>query len=486
MAVSARLEIHQINVGQGDSTLIVNRDLGKVADAIQATSGLVLPSEKIDYVPYAIQHGVSLDGTVAKALLIDGGDDEYGGDVIDYLRAHGVLEGRRTGYLGNLTVLVSHHHDDHMAGLRSLFKQQEPASSKAKGGKAPGLTARYQPGAVFHAGHFGVRAPASARYDAFLKDLDQAQTIRTRNRTVVHTLTTGGLENGVPAVIDLGAGADDIPIRVRVLAAAQGVYDPAIKQVTEIRSVGSAVDQNDRSVVVMVEYGSFRYFAGGDIAGNGGPQGGNIGQNAMQKSGKRYYSVHADVESVLGPVLESAFPMTQTYTAGVAKYPWPGYCTVMKANHHGSSSSMDVHLLATLRPLIVLISSGVKARFHRHPTPEVMRRLAGAWTDRKGKSVPNSVAQVYLTEVASRVRSKAFATQLGTARVLGDIVVRPVDETVTALQKATASGGELKVQVYGTGVSTTIYDRQTSLWPTETVKSQDRYPIGPWMHTDTH
>ena len=36
-----------------------------------------------------------------------------------------------------------------------------------------------------------------------------------------------------------------------------------------------AWDENDRSLCFVLEYGSFRYFHGGDIAGDGGLAGGN-------------------------------------------------------------------------------------------------------------------------------------------------------------------------------------------------------------------
>jgi hypothetical protein len=482
---SARLEIHQLNVGQGDSILIINRNLDKVADAITAKSGTTLPSDPMERVPYAIKNTVPLDGTVVSALLIDGGDDEYGGDVVDYMRAHGVFDGKAAGFCPNLTVLVSHFHDDHMAGLRSLFKMKdETKGAKVKGAKAPGLVARYRPAHVYQACHPGATVPVSARFAAFQADLNAAQAPR-KQPTKLHTLDPGGLENGAPAVISLGVGVNNIPIKVHVLAAAQGVYNPLLKRVVKIESVSSAVDQNDRSIVVMLEYGSFRFFAGGDIAGDGGAAGGNTGQNMMQKSGKRYYSVHADVESILGPALEAKFPATpKPYVANGAKYPWPGYCTVMKADHHGSSSSVDVHLLATMRPRIVLISSGVKSRFHRHPTPEVMHRLTSAWTDRRDNNVPNSIDRVYLTEMASKVRKKPFGTELGSALIMGDIVVRPVDESIADLDAGTVT--RLQVQVYGTGVRTEIYDQGTVLRQTVNVNPQSSYPIGPFPHYDDH
>ena len=96
MAVSACLEIHEINVGQGDSVLIINRDLVKLTAAIVSNKGAkAVPADPIDHVPYCLANSVPLAGTVTKALLVDGGDDEYGGDVINYLTDLGVLDGAK-------------------------------------------------------------------------------------------------------------------------------------------------------------------------------------------------------------------------------------------------------------------------------------------------------------------------------------------------------------------------------------------------------
>src|ERR1700722_2037139 len=133
MPKTACLEIHQINVGQGDSTLIINRDLAKVQAALEKAK-LTLPADSIDWVPLAVQNRetVSLVGTVKKALLIDAGDDEYGGDVLAYMTTQGVLDGKSKWY-PDLMLMVSHYHDDHMAGLRCIFKER--IDPKKKGDK---------------------------------------------------------------------------------------------------------------------------------------------------------------------------------------------------------------------------------------------------------------------------------------------------------------------------------------------------------------
>src|SRR6266568_1231986 len=107
MPQSASLEIHVLNVGQGDSVLVINRDLVKAAAAIKAVKGSKnVPANPIDYVQYALKNDVPLAGTVKKALRSDGGDDEYGGDVLNYMTDQGVLDGKSV-YRPDLSLVVS-------------------------------------------------------------------------------------------------------------------------------------------------------------------------------------------------------------------------------------------------------------------------------------------------------------------------------------------------------------------------------------------
>jgi beta-lactamase superfamily II metal-dependent hydrolase len=499
MPRNACLEVHQINVGQGDAVLIVNRHLGNLDIAIRAAIAAAAqtpkplpqqPVDPIDWMPYAVANGVPLAGTVKRALLVDGGDDEYGGDVAGYLEAHGVFT-PGTVWTQNLALVVSHYHDDHMAGLRSVFKEKvEDDNGKAH------INDRYRPGSVYQSSVTTKSKPKSERFRLFQEDVRKAVNRRT-DKTELFTIDIGGRDSaGEPMKISLGQGIDNIPIDVHIVASGQGVYDPARKNVTSIASRGKTVDQNDRSVVLMLQYGSFRYFMGGDIAGNGGPAGGNTGGNAADTKKKKFFSQHADVEGVLGPALERRFPASTQWTPGAPKFVNAGYCTVMKADHHGSSSSVDVYLLATLRPCVVLISSGVRSRFHRHPTQQVIDRTTAAQTGRwqprpvNGTSpgtVANKIQRVYVTEAAKKVKGTAFSMDLRGAPIMGDIVVRPIDETVRAVQNANARGAQLTVQVYGSGTRSEIADLRTELRETAAVNPQPHtYPIGPYEHSDTH
>lgn len=492
MPKTACLEIHQLNVSQGDSILIINRDLDKVEAALRAAS-ITLPADKIDWVPLAVYRKVPLFGTVKKALLIDAGDDEYGGDVLNYMTTQGVLGGKKK-FFPDLMVLVSHYHDDHMAGLRCIFKERiEP---KKKGDELK-FVERFRPGTVYQSLRNSKMDPETARFEYFQKDLKAA--LIGPNSITLTEIDPGGLDKKTKerTVIELGPGYKDMPIQVILIASGQSVNSEPPSTLTPIKGLSSTPDPNDRSIAGVLQYGSFRYFFGGDLAGNGVGAGGNYTINAMDPSAKKGTSRHADVETTLEPALDAHFPATTSYKKGVAKFPNSGYATVMKANHHGSNSSDDVHLLATLRPLVFLLSSGVKFRWHHHPTQEVINRadkdITDEWecrptsdeVDEDPVTIANSIDQIYITEIAKKAKGKTFTVDTGNARIMGDIVVRPIDETVWKVQQATAKGAELTVQVYGMGVLTTLYDPDYELRPTETVQD-DKYPIGPWEHSDTH
>src|ERR1022692_2791132 len=493
MTVSASLEIHEINIGQGDSILIINRDLAATKKLITAAKGVV-PADPIDYMPYCVANDIPLTGTVTKALLVDGGDDEYGGNVVDYMDLYGVLDGT-TVWRPDLMVAVSHYHDDHMAGLRSVFKER--INPKKKGDKVV-FKERLRPGVVYQSLPNSKTNPKTERFALFQSDVDVASKATGKNKTKRVLLNPGGVDSGAtPARISLGTGVDGIPITVSVVASGQSVNNGT--GVTAIASTGKTVDQNDRSVVLMLQYGSFPHLLGGDNAGNGLGPGGNFGGNAVATGTKKFFSsAHADVETTLGLGLEVLFPATAKWLANQPKFVNPGYATVVKANHHGSSSSLDVHLLGTLQPLLLLISSGVKSRFHNHPTQQVMNRATKAQTATWGLhktlkrladsvKVPNSIAQIYVTEVGNTVKNVTFRANLYTAKIMGDIVVRPVDETISAIQAATAKGQKLTVQVYGTGDLSKMTDPGTTLRDTVTPNVPvSIYPLGPFTHSDTH
>ncbi|MDI2124826.1 hypothetical protein [Yinghuangia seranimata] len=520
MPDSASLEIHHINVSQGDSVLIVIRDLDEVEKLLPPGS---VPDDPIDYVPEAIRLKRDMSGTVKKALLIDAGDTQFGGDVVGYLKQHGVVAG--FGYQPLLEVLISHPHQDHMAGIRSIFKQRV---DPAKGRKVTYVD-YMRPAVLYKELPHKDTDPTSKTWKLLVEDIDKATTAKPGTK-LVHVLKGGRADSRNPTKINLGK-INGISVDLTLIASGQGVHNAQTGTIKEIATVGAQtststkgkkrkkggktkVDQNDRSIVGVLQYGSFRYFLGGDIAGNGGAAGGNFLDCAVDTSKKKSYSQHANVETDLGEALEASFPKTKLvpdtvtptdpkapkapkrliYPPGEPIFLHNGYATVMKANHHASSSSCDIHLFGTLRPLLFIVNSGVKSRPHGHPTKETINRATAShtakWQLRDGTTmVDNTVAQVYVTECAETYHGGEFDTDLYDGKIIGDIVVRPVDGTVTACQDAIESGTKLRVQVYGTGKQTARFSNRNALRDLDARDvnaSGSTYPMGPWEHEDTH
>ncbi|UVS79469.1 hypothetical protein [Actinokineospora sp. UTMC 2448] len=495
MSRSACLEIHAINVSQGDLILIINRDLAKVKEKIEARDDAELPGDPIDWVPYARHHGVSLYGTVRKALWIDGGDTCFADGVYVLLEDWGVVDRGET-WFPHLSILVSHFHDDHIGALTNLFGYYETKVIDKKKRKV--YCERIRPAAVYlNVTNSAADAQASTLTTDLRRRIKEGRVASAEKATAMREVWPGGLtpetpdKASTPVEIDLGTGVDDIPIKC-VLRAAHGVFNPVTKTVHKPKSRKGKWDENDRSLAVVVEYGSFRYFAAGDIAGDGRAGGGNEGDNAMP-DGPGLSSGHGDMEKPLREALTAAYPKTEDtgWTAGRAKFTSAGYATVMKISHHGSASSTDVHTLATLRPLVVTISAGYKIKYHAFPRKQVVNRMdpnkTSTWKAPDGSAVPNSVKGVYLTEPATKndedLTPKALPDHW---RVVGDIVVRPVDESVRAVQKSIAKGEKIEVQVYGVGIQEKPESEKFTLRPLAKKNTEGVYPIGPFWHSDEH
>jgi len=177
--------------------------------------------------------------------------------------------------------------------------------------------------------------------------------------------------------------------------------------------------------------------------------------------------MHADVESKLEPILRRIYPQTKKPAANEPKFTTAGYATVLKANHHASSSSVDTYFLATLQPLIFVVSSGVKVRPHDHPTAATLYRVAKAkkWDikSKPAKTVDNTINDIFFTEVGDVVGGKKFTVDITPGKIIGTTVVRPVDETIAAVQAAAALGTDLQVQVYGVGESSDLSGSSTTV-----------------------
>ena len=500
------LEIHVINVSQGDSILIINRDLNKLRENLDDYLTMLADEmPAIDLLPFAMKKDPgALQGTVKKALLIDAGEAASGEDVVEYLMAQGAVpipKGEGVMNADKLSVLMSHYHSDHIGGLPHLFFKRKkvpttitvkPRNRKSYKRQVMKNTdvPRYRPKYLY----FTEKSKKDNRIKAYkevFKWADMSSYITQvpvrRGGLALSVSSSRSRKKYEPLVIELGEGVEGIPILLRAVAAKAYVWD--VKNEKRIKVETKKTDPNDRSIVLVLEYGSFRGFFGGDIAGNGLAEGGN-GKYSMNVDGKRHFSQHGDVESVLMPALEKAYPKTDFAQRNKPKFSTAGHCTFYKVSHHGSSSSNDIHTLGRTTPRVAVISSGLKTRFHRHPTEEVMRRLDEAQWTAGGEKINNTTSGtsdkdcgIFITEIAECARGNDFSVDVKRGSIVGDVIVRPLDETIKNAQKSDKLGNTITVQVYGSGIQTLLdpSDEGNTLRSNKPKPKYDSlYAIGPF------
>ena len=220
-----------------------------------------------------------------RVLLVDAGDNGMGDDrVVRVLQEYGisVLD----------WVVASHPHADHIGGLDEVLDRATV------------------PGGVWDNGE-------SRDTQAFARYADAAEA------------SVGGRHTIQPGhVFELGDG-----VRVTCYAVNGLLLDGW--------QVYGATETNDRSVVLVVEWGSFRYVLAGDLGG---------------------YDVDgiADVETSLAGLI--------------------GDVDVIRVSHHGSRYSTNPTWLNTLKAEVAVISVG-DGNPYGHPAAPLLDRLTGADTD---------------------------------------------------------------------------------------------------------
>lgn len=297
------LEIHHIDIGQGDSTLIVAED-----------------------------DGVGM-GHVAqvRAALVDGGTFVKGTDVHAYVTGLG---------LASVDVIVTTHYDvDHFGGLRrvllenttvydnaNIFDQGEPGSISVKrarnGGYIESITGREQSHQLYlnAIASRGARARVTARVAsnqpsalAHLAGWQDPDWLLGRE-LLWHNVVQPG---GAPTITCIAANQY-----------VDGRGGP--------HASGLAVDpKNEKSLALLVQFGNFRYYLGGDLES----------------------TQEAQVAIRLNPANNAA-----------------GRVLAMKVSHHGSDRSTSQPFLNRLRPSAAFISCGIN-NIHYHPRPIVLNQL---------------------------------------------------------------------------------------------------------------
>lgn len=477
----AELEIHHINVGQGDSTLIINRDVTQLGLNIDAAilkdSSLSKPAKIEDYLPYAIKVNnasstgpvIKLDKTVRFALLIDAGESVYGIDVNSYLISSGVtvMTNKKQFY-----TLATHFHSDHVNGFREIFFTDYAIKKKMKDQKR-----NFCPAIAYDCGTFDGwdDNPSFKNYDEAVKYLAGKNLTQRKVLKLLETISLGNDTSGVAITLKCIANNGTASVNGKTTS----------KQL--IQKKGTP-DQNARSTVLILQYGDFKYFLGGDIGGTGDTDGGNWAQNKDTRD-KAFYSNHPDIETSVTAVMPKICK-TDPKRANTSA----GHTCCFFANHHGSGSSNDVFLIEVLKPVLSVYSSGVRLSFHCHPTQQAFNRMditvkySPKWQtpgkkDAQANTVTNTIQGYYINEMAkdgsygTKKTPKDYTRTYPNGKILGDIIVRPIGNVTTP--DATNS---ITIQVYGTGLMTDDSVITKPLRDAYSTAGTDPYPLGPFTH----
>lgn len=153
------------------------------------------------------------------------------------------------------------------------------------------------------------------------------------------TKTTAGEVMPIPVGlrISLGDGAE------AVVAAANG------KMID--RSEVDVSDENDKSVVLFIQYGEFHYILDGDLG-------------AGEEDCTEHNTGQRDVQSAVARALRDR--QLLPVELGV---------DVMHVAHHGSESSTSAEYFDIIRPEVALISVGLNQRSFLHPRVDVVERV---------------------------------------------------------------------------------------------------------------
>lgn len=336
-AFAQSLEIHTINIGHGDATLVLVRNMDSLKKAF-TMAGVGYPADNLNYLDTALTKGVMLRGTVKKAVLIDfGNGTKQGNKIIEHLQNMGIEKS------DTLTALIlTHNHKDHYGGFKTIINIGD------------------------------YKAPVYYRGDGKLKDSKVAgpmfntgfKTPAGKSLNVVDVTNTQ---------IDLGN------------IAGQNIYLTAVSSDGYIYRSGKknrilSNNENDYGCSWLLQYGAFRYFIGGDISG--------------ASSGSSY----SNIEEPLADSLKKYDPASFLSFINTKDTVHKGHICAFKVDHHGSGHSSSPYFLHSISPLAAITSCGAD---YDHPTLEFTERLRDSLKLRPTDLIrhPNSLKNWYFTSL---------------------------------------------------------------------------------------
>lgn len=283
-----------------------------------------------------------------RTLMIDLGEDRWG-DRRNYeriaRRVEAIVGERRLDQF-----LISHYHADHMGDV-----------DVKPDGKRPG-------------GLFGLMEDPLVpfRIDRLLDRGDAAEPIGKRTRPHQGLLEawprwveSGRL--GSREAVRLGTGSIDLGAGVTVeVVAVDGRFEEGKPSVMEALAGANPdlyreapANENDFSVALILRYGEFELFTGGDLTGAETPADGQAPAAFTVRTFTDEKVTYTNVEGPLAASLEGRGREMDV--------------EVYRADHHGSSHSSVSTLIDRLDPEFSVFSCGGQ---YGHPIPEVVERLA--------------------------------------------------------------------------------------------------------------
>lgn len=294
------LQIHHINVENGDATMIGIYDK---------------PSH-----------------TYVTNVLIDGGKPAADSLLLPYLKT---VTGNATPHFKY--VILTHYHNDHYTGLLALGKGDITADSLVDPGAYDFHTLfPNQPQLVALTEAKPISLKVAAQWTNMIKKATSGHFLKGHTEALVSFGTTNKSSLGHKLLIGTVGG---LQVTLECVAGWGNTLNDGAKVPDPHPEKDNA---NNFSLAFIVRCGEFRYFIGGDMGG----------------SEESYY---IDQEDALISYLAKDLPAVHSINGQAAA---SGHSCGFKADHHGSNYSNTVAFMTSMRPTIVITSAGNDSGWH--------------------------------------------------------------------------------------------------------------------------
>ena len=306
------LHIHQINVENGDATIVGIYDIAQ-------------------------------QKYTAK-ILIDGGQSSAEKMLLPYISK--MIGSDEESHHFNY-IILTHYHDDHYTGLLAIENGSITADSIID-------PCGYRVSSYFRHSAAAGGKPGSLKIAlAWLAALKAATHhmpepfVKGRSKVMIRFDATASTSLGHKIVLGR-VGNNDVELKC---IAGWGNTLIANGQIKRNPSPEKS-NANNFTLAFILKCGQFRYFIGGDMGGSGG--------------------TYINQETSVTEYLRSEYPVSTSFPDNTVV---AGHVCGFKANHHGSNNSNTAGFIEGMHPCIILSSGGDNKSWHL-PNPLYIQRLA--------------------------------------------------------------------------------------------------------------